>query len=72
MGMYVASAMDSTVCNNSFWKGKHGSASHYVDKPIMSNDTNTKPSKSNEEIAVYEMKQRTKMLEKLGLPESPS
>ena len=27
---------------------------------------------SNEEVAVYEMKQRTKMLENIGLPESPS
>lgn len=34
MGQYVMSALDATVCNNSLWKGKNGTPSKYVEKPI--------------------------------------
>ena len=36
MGQYIMSALDSTVCNNSFWKGKNGKASSYLQKPLLS------------------------------------
>ena len=35
MGQYVAMVLDSTVCNNSLWKGKNGKASKYAKKPLM-------------------------------------
>ncbi len=35
MGQYVMSALDSTVCNNSLWRGKNGKPSKYIEKPIM-------------------------------------
>lgn len=35
MGQYVMSALDSTVCNSSIWRGKHGKPSKYIEKPIM-------------------------------------
>lgn len=76
MGQYIMSALDATVCNNFLWKGKHGKASEYVKKPILSDvEEKTKENKykeSKEEIAVFEMKQRIKLLEKQGLPQSPS
>ena len=76
MGQYIMSALDATVCNNFLWKGKHGKASEYVKKPILSDiEEKTKENKykeSSEEVAVFEMKQRIKLLEKQGLPQSPS
>lgn len=36
MGQYIMSALDATVCNNSLWKGKHGTPSKYIEKPIFS------------------------------------
>lgn len=44
--------------------------SKYIEKPIFIN-TKEKSNTGQEEIAVYEMKQRIKMLKKQGLPESP-
>lgn len=46
----------------------------YIKRPIMSDHEESESgyTESNEEVAVYEMKQRTKMLENIGLPESPS
>lgn len=35
MGQYIMSALDSTVCNNTFWKGKNGKPSKYIEKPIL-------------------------------------
>ena len=46
---------------------------NYVDRAVMS-DGEIKSSsyqESNEQIAIYEMKQRIKMLREEGLPESP-
>ena len=74
MGQYIMSALDATVCNNSLWKGKHGKASEYFNKPLLLKDIETEENKykeSKEEVAVYEMKQRIKQLEKQGLPQSP-
>ncbi len=56
----------------------HGrkASSKYIEKPILSIiQENTKENtykESKEEIAVFEMKQRIKFLEKQGLPQSPS
>lgn len=35
MGQYIMSALDSTVCNNFLWKGKHFTPSKYIEKPIL-------------------------------------
>lgn len=45
----------------------------YIKKPIFNEIGNTDNTnkESKEEIAVFEMKQRTRLLEKSGLPESP-
>lgn len=56
----------------------HGrkASSKYIEKPILSIiQENTKENtykESKEEIAIFEMKQRIKLLEKQGLPQSPS
>lgn len=48
MGQYVASALNATVCNAEFWRGKNGKAEKYVEKPFMSN-VNTNKGKLTEE-----------------------
>lgn len=46
--------------------------SEYTKEPILREDNSeSKNTESNEAVAVYEMKQRTKLIEKLGLPQSP-
>ena len=52
--------------------GKQSSA-EYFKKPFLQSFFGSENinSESNEEIAVFEMKRRTKLLEKAGLPESP-
>ena len=35
MGQYIMSALECTVCNNTFWKGKNGKPSKYIEKPIL-------------------------------------
>lgn len=45
--------------------------SKYIERPIFAEEKNEKKKNSNEVIAVYEMKQRTKLIEKMGLPQSP-
>ena len=40
-------------------------------KNHLSNSSKETSDESNELVAVYEMKQRTKMIEKMGLPASP-
>lgn len=44
----------------------------YTEKPILSKVTITESENDNEGIAVFEMKKRTKMLERSGLKASPS
>ena len=38
LGQYIMSALDSTVCNSSIWRGKHGKPAKYIEKPIMQMD----------------------------------
>lgn len=46
--------------------------SKYIEKPIFEEETKSNGYKeSQEEVAIFEMKQRIKFLEKQGLPESP-
>lgn len=76
MGQYFMSALDSTVCNSELWR-KRGSRPHsYIEKPILQSSiseekTENTNKESQEEIAVFEMKQRIKALRAQGLPESP-
>ena len=49
MGQYVASALNATVCNAEFWRGKNGKAEKYVYKPFMSNVNANKVKLSEEE-----------------------
>ena len=51
--------------------GKKSSAEYFKKPFLQSYSGESINSESNEEIAVYEMKRRTKLLEKAGLPESP-
>lgn len=73
MGQYIMSALDSTVCNA--FRKRSASGGKYFEKPIFYNlEENTKENnykESQEELAVFEMKKRTKMLEKHGLSQSP-
>lgn len=62
-GKYVMDAIASTV-GNMFGKGSNY---HYPKKPY---DISSKDG-SSEEIAVFEMKQRTNSLKKMGMQESP-
>lgn len=55
MGQYIMSALDSTVCNNFLWKGKNGQPSKYVEKPILSQNEETK-----ENIVLTEEEKRRK------------
>ena len=54
MGQYIMSALDCTVCNNSFWKGKNGTPSKYIEKPFLQkafeNDGLTQEEIDNREI----------------------
>jgi hypothetical protein len=52
----------------------HGNkaTSVYMKQAILSDlKENNEKNESQEIVAVYEMKQRTKMLEEMGLPQSP-
>lgn len=40
MGQYIMSALDATVCNNSFWRKKGEKAHQYIDKPILQQNKN--------------------------------
>lgn len=49
------------------------SKEEFIKEPLLSevSEKETSYKESNEEIAVFEMKQRIKLLEKQGLPQSP-
>lgn len=71
MGLYVQSAVSTAVEHN--LAGKKAK-SKYIEKPILyeNKEENTNRYKeSNEEIAIFEMKQRINLLRQQGLPESP-
>lgn len=66
-GMYFADAIMSTI-GNSLSKSRHA----YPKKPYKFFEEHIfENNNSNEEIAVFEMKQRTNALKNMGLKESP-
>ncbi len=69
-GSYVLSAV-SVAVEHCLTGNK--ARSKYIEKPILQEieRENNGYIESNEDIAVYEMKLRTKELERMGLPESP-
>lgn len=71
-GQYVLSAVSVAVEHNLFGEK---AKSKYIEKPFLQSvfkeKTNNPYKESREEIAVFEMKLRTKALKKQGLPESP-
>lgn len=77
MGIYVAHALECTVCNSIWFRGKHSKPFEYPKEPILFKEEKDQMrgniyKESQEEIAVFEMKQRIRELEKQGLPQSPS
>lgn len=63
-------------CGETIWRlPDYGNGrATYVEKPIsekIAHDNEPKYKESNEEIAIWEMKQRIKALREQGLPESP-
>lgn len=74
MGMYIHNAFETVMENFAAGlSGKKGK-SKYIQKPIlqeMSEKNENTYGESNEECAVFEMKQRIKLLRQQGLPESP-
>lgn len=71
MGLYVQSAVSTAVEHN--LAGKKAK-SEYIKKPFLHEDKEeiiNGYKESNEEIAIFEMKQRINLLRKSGLPESP-
>lgn len=69
-GHYGISAL--SVVLDSFFSGKKAKTK-YLQKPLLFNDSFSEKNyeESNEEVALFEMKQRIAMLKKQGLPESP-
>lgn len=69
-GAYGLSAVSTAVEHNLAGKKAH---SKYIANPILGKlgGLENENSESNEECAVYEMKQRIKMLQASGLPQSP-
>ena len=73
LGAYIKNAFDTVMSNFSAGlNGKRGKAT-YIERPVMSNikDDEDIVTESNEECAVFEMKQRINLLKQQGLPESP-
>ena len=68
IGNYGVSAL--TVAIDHCMNG-HKASSEYIKNAILSEKEQSEKENSNEAVAVYEMKQRTKLIEKMGLPQSP-
>jgi hypothetical protein len=68
-GKYFGEAIMSTIGNA--FKKKDACDYNYPKRPYSFEIDKRKAENSDEEVAVYEMKQRIKMLEKTGLPMSP-
>lgn len=67
-GIYISDAIMATIGNAIFKGPKHT----YPKKPYEFFEEHiSKNNNSNEEIAVFEMKQRTNALKNMGLKESP-
>ena len=70
-GAYGLSAIATAIEHNLAGKKAHSKyTKHPMLEKVMGNSENTYK-ESNEECAVYEMKQRIKLLQSSGLPESP-
>lgn len=72
-GQYTLSAVWTAVEHNLFGEK---AKSKYIEKPLLQSAFDVKEEnaykESQEEIAVFEMKQRIKTLRMQGLPESPA
>lgn len=73
-GLYNLRAFAVTL--DSAFSGKNRSTLKYFEHPIRYSDEDVEDARvanpeSHEQVAVYEMKARMKMLEKTGLPPSP-
>lgn len=74
MGQYVSKALLSTVCNGFIWRDKGTEPYKYPNSPFLKEKSEKEQNtnkESNEEIAVFEMKKRIKLLEQQGLRQSP-
>lgn len=69
-GSYGLSAVSVAIEHN--FAGKKAKLK-YIEEPILqeTEKMHSGYKESNEEVAVFEMKQRTKLLRQSGLPESP-
>lgn len=76
LGQYIMSAMNSTVCNHVFWRGKNGKPEKYFEKPIMQDYYNqnfmTKEEVENEKLNQMILREEMwiKHDKKRGLPET--
>lgn len=72
-GRYNLEAFQVVISHFGAGLSKSHSNAEYMNKPLLSKaiDSEPKYKESNEEIAVFEMKQRINTLQKSGLPESP-
>lgn len=73
-GLYNLRAFSVTL--DAAFSGKNRSTLKYFEHPIRYSDEDVEDARvanpeSHEQVAVYEMKARMKMLEKTGLPPSP-
>lgn len=71
MGLYVQSAVSTAVEHN---LAGRKAKSKYIEKPLLyenKEESTNRYKESNEEIAIFEMKQRINLLRQQGLPESP-
>lgn len=73
MGRYVVNALLCTICNSSLFRKKGSEPFEYPQHPFLYDETEHEEvqNESKEQCAVYEMKQRIRMLEEQGLKPSP-
>ena len=62
MGIYIISALDSTVCNSFLWRKKEEKAHKYMEKPIMYEYANGHKNKNEGELSDEERKEQTEKL----------
>lgn len=71
-GIYTLKALEVSLSHFAAGFANKKSDAKYFDKPLFQIDTfDNNNVECNEQIAVYEMKQRIKILEKQGLKPSP-
>ena len=78
LGRYVRLSILSTIGNSTWFKSKSTPPFEYPERAFLEQKDEEQGEKekngnveSQEEIAVFEMKQRIRQLNKQGLPESP-